>query len=168
MLLWSHCFTSDVFWALCTSAYRMLLEDSEAGGLWIILFQSSSIHLFMIASSHDAFGWNVTLTLRSYCFFSEAFICNPFRPKVRRRNNVSSSAKLINWTVHWRFFEAWLTTSYLEFISNGFCISCIVIHDKRKWYLVHVCLIFKSVSFSNLLLLRLYMKVLNSVTQSCW
>ena len=111
---------SDVFSAQCTSAYWFLLDDSEVGGLWIILFQSSSIHLFIITSSHHVFGWNVTLTLRSYCFFSEAFICSPFPPKIRRSDNVLSAAKLINWTVHWRFTEAWLTTSYLKFISNGF------------------------------------------------
>ena len=54
--LWSYCFTADVCQALCTSTYRILPEHPEIGGLWKILFQSSSIHSLIITSSHHAFG----------------------------------------------------------------------------------------------------------------
>ena len=54
--LWSHCFTSDICCALFTYAYKILVEDSENGDIWKILFQSSSIHPLIAASSHHSFG----------------------------------------------------------------------------------------------------------------
>ena len=72
--LWSQCFTSSVCWALCTPALRIFPGDPGVGGLWKMLFQSSSTHFYKIASSHHAFGWKVTFTLRSHCFFSAGII----------------------------------------------------------------------------------------------
>lgn len=79
------------------------------------------------------------------------FISNHLSRKIRRDGNVLPSAK---WLIgRWTFFEAWWRTSYPNFISTGFFIRCYVIHDKRqktkdKWFLIHVCQIRESSSFS--------------------
>ena len=108
----SRALTPSACCARCTSATKIFQVEPVVGRFVKMFPHCSDIHFFIINSSHQAFGWNATCTLRSEASCSLRVILRSFPRNITSGwTRGTPLANIVSCTLHCRLSrpeDAWL------------------------------------------------------------